>query len=104
MSEISRRDFVRVIPAVTLGLSLGSRARADDGTLAETDSDAVARGYRADATKVDRAKFPKYASGQTCANCSLYVGDAGSPDGGCSLFYGRSVAARGWCDAWEKKA
>jgi len=104
MQTVSRRIFLRIFPAATLGAGLGARARADDGTLSETDSDAVALGYRSDAAKVDRTKFPKYASGQTCANCKLYFGDAGSPDGGCSLFYGRSVAAKGWCSAWEKKA
>jgi hypothetical protein len=52
---------------------------------------------------VDRAKFPKYQPGQTCANCGLYVGEPGKAQGGCSLFYGKDVAAKAWCSAWEKK-
>ena len=72
--------------------------------LEEADAAAVAMDYRADAAKVDRQKFPKYASGQTCANCQLYAGNAGEPAGGCPLFYGKNVAAKGWCGAWEKKA
>jgi len=58
----------------------------------------------ADATQVDKAKSPKYAPGQSCANCSLYAPDGEKPTGGCALFYGKDVLAKGWCNAWEKKA
>ena len=61
-------------------------------------------GYKADATKVDKAKYPKYAAGQNCTNCALYQGKAGSASGGCGLFPGKQVSAKGWCSAWAKKA
>ncbi|HEY2977822.1 MAG TPA: high-potential iron-sulfur protein, partial [Burkholderiaceae bacterium] len=32
-----------------------------------------------------------------------YVGEPGQAHGGCSLFYGKDVAAKAWCSAWEKK-
>jgi hypothetical protein len=41
--------------------------------------------------------------GQTCANCGLYAPDGDRPSGGCALFYGKDVLAKGWCNAWVKK-
>lgn len=70
----------------------------------EKDSNAVSLGYKADATKVDRKKFPKYAAGQNCGNCQLFRGKAGAESGGCSLFEGEQVSAKGWCSEWVKKA
>jgi hypothetical protein len=64
---------------------------------------AVALGYVSDATKANKAKYPQYAAGQDCATCMQYQGKAGDATGGCTLFGGRSVAAKGWCSAWVKK-
>ena len=58
----------------------------------------------ADAERVDTKKYPKYAAGQTCANCALYQGKAADKAGGCPLFAGKQVAGAGWCSAWAKKA
>jgi hypothetical protein len=92
-----------MVPAAA-GLCAGFFARAeDDGMLKESDPEALAVGYHVDAAKVDRAKFPLYGAGQTCASCDLYTGEAGEPTGGCSLFYGRGVTAKGWCNAWAAK-
>lgn len=81
-------------PAATAGLPL----------LDEKEPAAVALGYFNDATKTDKAKYPKYADGQNCANCALYQGAAGSAQGGCPLFAGKNVAAVAWCSAYAKKA
>jgi hypothetical protein len=59
--------------------------------------------YKADATKVDKLKQPKYAAGQACSNCALYQGAAGSAAGNCPLFAGKQVSAKAWCNAWAKK-
>jgi hypothetical protein len=72
--------------------------------LAESDSQALALGYKADATKVDKAKQPKYASGQLCSNCALFQGAPSAAAAGCPLFAGKQVAAKGWCSAYAKKA
>ncbi len=72
--------------------------------LAETDAQATALGYKADATKVDKTKQAKYAAGQLCSNCALYQAAAGAAAGGCPLFAGKQVAGKGWCSAWAKKA
>jgi hypothetical protein len=72
--------------------------------LDEKDPVAVAQGYVHDATKVDRAKWPKYQAGQNCANCQLFQGKATDAWGGCPLFGAKQVAGKGWCNAWVKKA
>jgi hypothetical protein len=63
----------------------------------------MALGYKADAAKVDREKFPKFAEGQKCEACALYQGKAGDASGGCAIFSGKKVSAKGWCSAWFKK-
>lgn len=72
--------------------------------LPETDPQAVALGYKADTTKVDKAKYPKHAATQLCNNCSLYQGKPADKGAGCPLFAGKQVAGKGWCSAWVKKA
>ena len=69
----------------------------------EKDAQAAALGYVAVAAKADKAKFPKYADGQLCSNCSLYQGGA-ADQGGCPLYPGKQVLAKAWCSAYNKKA
>ena len=97
-----RRIFLLSVAATGAAASLG--AHAQPKVLDEKDPQAVALGYVADAARVDKKKYPKYAAGQVCANCALYQGkppDAAAP---CTLFAGKSVAGKGWCSAWIKKA
>ncbi len=68
----------------------------------EKDVQAAALGYVAVAAKADKAKFPKYADGQVCSNCSLYQG-GNADQGGCPLFPGKQVLAKAWCSAYNKK-
>ena len=72
--------------------------------LTEADPQAKALGYLLDASKTDKAKFPKYAAGQACNSCTLFQGKASDTAGGCALFAGKQVAGKGWCSAWAKKA
>lgn len=69
--------------------------------LSEADPKARAVGYMADASKVDKARFPAYSAGQTCGNCSLFQGKATDAYGGCTLFGDKQVAARGWCSSYS---
>lgn len=78
-------------------------AAATGPLLDEKDSQAMALGYVAVAAKADKAKFPKYADGLACGNCALYQGGA-AEQGGCPLFPGKQVLAKGWCSAYNKKA
>jgi len=87
--------------ACTLALNGQVQAQA---MVAETDPQAAALGYKANATAVDKAKYPKYAAGQACSNCALYQGKADSAACGCSLFSAKQVAGKGWCSAYAKKA
>jgi hypothetical protein len=98
----SRRRFIAIVPL--LGAAALARAQAPAPLVDPKDPQAMALGYTADATKVDKAKYPKYAAGQTCASCALYQGTAGGAAGPCPLYAGKSVAAKAWCSAWVKKA
>lgn len=98
-----RREFIIQAAAGSTVLFAG-QAFAQAPMLVETDATAVALGYKADATKVDKTKFPKFAAGQNCISCVLYQGKATDAAGGCPLFAGKQVAGKGWCSAWAKKA
>jgi High potential iron-sulfur protein len=99
----SRRQFMILSAAGACTLALNSKVQAQ-AMVSETDPQATALGYKSDATKVDKAKYAKYAAGQECDACALYQGKAGSASGGCALFAGKQVSAKGWCSAFAKKA
>ncbi|MCX8520896.1 MAG: high-potential iron-sulfur protein [Rhodoferax sp.] len=98
----NRREFIVQFGLASAAL-LSTQAQAQ-AMLAESDPQAAALGYKADATKVDKAKFPKYAAGQLCSNCALYQAKATDKAGPCPLFAGKQVAGSGWCSAYAKKA
>ena len=100
----SRRTFLITSIGVASTLALSRQAFADAPKVSETDPTAQALGYKADASKVDKAKFAKFAAGQQCGNCSFFQGKAGDAYGGCPMFAGKQVAATGWCSAYNKKA
>ena len=104
--KTNRRIFViqSVVGASALASTGLVLAQAAAPLVQETDPQAVALAYKSDATKVDKAKNPKYAAGQNCANCALYQGKPTDPAAGCPLFAGKQVSAKAWCNAWAKKA
>ena len=76
----SRRIFM--IKAASAGITLGVAASVSaQSMLSESDAQAVALSYKADASKVDKAKQPKYAAGQLCSNCALFQAPAGAAAG-----------------------
>jgi High potential iron-sulfur protein len=85
--------------AVTQSAQAQSQAAVSD-----TDPQAVALGYKSDATKIDTQKYPKSAAGQSCSGCALYQGKATDSVGSCAVFGNRMVSSKGWCSAWTKKA
>lgn len=102
----NRRTFV-IQSIAGAGLLASTRlvqAQAAAPLVVETDPQAVALGYKSDTTKVDKAKYPKHANEQNCANCALYQGKPTDAAGGCPLFAGKQVGAKAWCSAWAKKA
>ena len=90
--------------AASLGLIAANQALAQVPAVAETETQAVSLGYKINATKVDKAKFPKYVAGQNCKNCALYQAKPEDKMGACPLFAAKQVAATAWCSAWVKKA
>jgi hypothetical protein len=97
----------RLLTKVALGVALIPIAElplraviAADLPLVSADDDATAKAlkYVNDVGKTHDAK-----PGSKCANCSLYQGGAGSGQGGCLLFPGKSVKAAGWCSSWTAK-
>jgi hypothetical protein len=100
--KMSRRSFM--IVTATLGSALARNAWPDSTQVSESDANAQALGYKTDATKVDKARFPKYQAGQICSNCQFFQGKAGDAMGSCQIFAGKQVNAKGWCSAYVKKA
>ena len=96
----SRREFIVQFglggAALVASYGMVQNAMAEGAMVAESDAQPSALGYKANATKADKAKFPKYAAGQQCSACALYQGKAGDASGGCPLFPGKQVSAKGW--------
>ena len=93
--------ILSAVGACTLALNGSVQAQA---MVAETEPQASALGYKSDASKVDKIKYPKYVAGQVCTNCALFQGKADAAAAGCPLFAGKQVAGKGWCSAYDKKA
>ncbi|CAN5780335.1 high-potential iron-sulfur protein [soil metagenome] len=98
----SRRAFIRIIPVASAALLATRYAQAVE--VDPKDPQAIALGYVSDHTKVDKAKYPKFTEAQDCATCQLYQGKPTDATAPCPLFAGKTVAAKGWCSAWVKKA
>lgn len=101
--NINRRTFIIHSLAGSAALATTGLSHAQAVKLTENDPQAAALGYKADAAKVDKTKFPRYAAGQSCASCQLYQGPA-SGSGKCAIFAGKLVEGAGWCSAYAKKA
>ena len=99
----SRRQFMILSAAGACTLALNGKVQAQ-AMVSPTDPQAAALGYVPDASKVDKAKYAKYAAGQQCSSCALFQGKADAAAGGCSLYAGKQVASKGWCSAYAKKA
>lgn len=98
-----RRALLK-LGGIAVVAAVAPRLASAQARVEENDPQAQALGYRADTTKVDKAKFPKHTPDQKCSGCQLYSGKPGEAAGPCSLFTGKLVAANGWCSVWTKKA
>ncbi|MFZ9758918.1 MAG: high-potential iron-sulfur protein [Burkholderiaceae bacterium] len=97
--SISRRTFLFQSAAVGSSVALLSlsNAQAAAPMVSESDPQAKAVNYVADAKKSTKAQ-----PGQVCSTCALYQGGSAKA-GGCAIFPGKQVAGSGWCSAWAKK-
>jgi hypothetical protein len=101
----TRRAFIQILPlAGAAALCANAALAADAAHVDPKDPQAVALGYVMDATKADKAKYPKYAAGQSCGGCQLYQGKPADAAAPCALFGGKQVAGKAWCSAYVKKA
>jgi anaerobic selenocysteine-containing dehydrogenase len=98
----TRRKFFSIVAAGAAAAAAVRTVQAAE-VLKETDPAAAALSYKADATKVDKAKAPTYAAGAKCANCALYQGKPTDAQAPCAAFGGKLVAGPGWCAAYAKK-
>jgi hypothetical protein len=101
-TENSRRRFLlQASLAATalplLGLSAAQAAAPALKKLPLDNPQAKALAYTENAATVKHASFKP---GSNCANCQFFTAATGA----CTLFPGHSVAAKGWCSAWAKKA
>lgn len=101
--KINRRIFTLQAMLGGAGLTAMDATRAQASLLLESNPQASALGYKADASKIDSTNFPKYAAGQKCASCQMFR--AKQPDtapGSCAIFPGKLVSGDGWCNAFIK--
>ena len=101
--HLSRRAFIENSVIVIATVGSAADAMADPVMLSESDPTAAALGYKANASAVDKTKFPQCMPGQSCSNCALYQGGAGTSSGPCTIYAGKSVSATGWCASYAKK-
>ena len=99
--KTSRRSFILFSIGVGSSLALTRVALADASKVSEADPKAQQLGYKQIASMVDKSKFPSYAAGQNCSNCSLFQGKPTDAWGGCLLFGDQQVAATGWCSSYS---
>ncbi len=105
MRELSRerRRVLKLGLGALFLLPVAGRTIAPE-RLSESEPAARALGYRHDADEVDVVRFPKRAgpegATQLCANCRFLEGAPGKDWRPCSIFGGRLVHARGWCNTW----
>jgi hypothetical protein len=107
----SRRRFIKLgavsVAAVPLAnLAFGRIAWSEElPHVEESDPQAQGLGYVHDASQVDKTRYTKYAEGQLCANCQLYMQPKeGQEWGPCAIFPGKAVNVNGWCSAWVARA
>ena len=100
----TRRQFLITSLGAASALALSREALAEAPIVSESDPVARVLGYKANATKVDRAKYPGYVVGQTCGNCMYYQGSPTDVFAPCPLLGSKRVAGKGWCNAYVEKA
>lgn len=95
MSNINRRDFLKISGSSLIGLTLGCVAlRANAQEQVSLDNPLVKQFQYVHETAVE---------GQKCSNCLFIQGEDGAEWRPCPLFQNKLVKANGWCNAWQKK-
>lgn len=92
----------QIVLGTLMGAGCLARPSFAQTVLKSSDAEAQMRGYVADASQADKARFPQYRKGQHCGNCAMFLGQPGQASAECPLFAGKQVKASGWCSAWAK--
>ena len=90
----TRRVFMMQVATAATAVLAVSEASAQ-AMVDEKGPQAVGLAYKADATKVDKAKNLKFTAGSNCANCALFQAKKGAAAGVCPLFEGKQISAKG---------
>jgi High potential iron-sulfur protein len=102
-SRANRRRFIKLtvggFAAAPFGAALLGDTAAAAEMVSESDPQATALGYKADAKKAAKRTDSK----AFCSTCNFYSGKPGAASGPCALFAGKLVSSKGWCTAWIKK-
>ena len=102
--ESSRRTFLISSLGAASALALSRQAIAAAPLVSVSDPTATALGYVLNASTVNKAKYPDYAAGQTCSNCTYYQGKPTDATAPCTMFGGKQVEGAGWCNVYQKRA
>ncbi|MDG2374716.1 MAG: high-potential iron-sulfur protein [Woeseiaceae bacterium] len=101
----SRRSFIKSVGNAAalsaIGITVMDSLSADLQRVSQSDPTAVALKYVHDASTVPASLRPQ--TDRYCNNCALYVGGKDDEWAGCSIFPGKSVAGKGWCNVWVRK-
>jgi hypothetical protein len=102
--RVNRRALIKSLAAATAIAAILPSRRSEGAELPHLDVKdpaAAAMGYVENANQVDAKKYPVYAKGSACENCSLLQGAPGAGYRPCELFPGKSVSIHGWCSGWS---
>lgn len=111
-TDPSRRAFLATAAVAASAAVVGLRPRTALARgenlphLSEKDPLAKSLGYKANASEVDRQKFPTYKPGDRCGVCRFFEGTPGQKSGfaGCQIYAGYSVDAKGWCASFNARS
>jgi High potential iron-sulfur protein len=104
MNNGSRRIFMMQVAVAGAAALVGASARAAEVHLSETDAEATAVAYALDATKVNKARFPKKGATDHCGNCKAFIAKPGDAWGNCALIDEKMVSTAGWCSSFVLKS
>ncbi|MGC3982554.1 MAG: high-potential iron-sulfur protein [Steroidobacteraceae bacterium] len=99
---MNRRELL-VHALTSASIIAASASQAASQKLDPNDPVAKNVGYVEDAARVDVKKYPTFNKSQSCANCTL-VQQRYGPIRPCSLFPGKMITAKGWCNAWSLRS
>ena len=95
---MNRRQVIKLGAAGLVALPLVNFAvAAESGDKVDESSDIAKQLHY----KHNSKKAEGYVKGQSCKGCAFYQGEASTKSGGCIVFGGKQVAAKGWCTSFR---